>query len=191
MKTERGASRGRRRCVVQWQHKGGIEMNVVGMRGPDSGTMTTRLAGVLLRVELVVVAGTFFVFALLHLGIRLAGLAEPRILPATIVEAVCGLCMALAAAATFAGTPRAWRAAVTAHVISMAGSCWASWPKLVAPVVRSSMPSTTAPFSSFWLRASPFSSRGGVGWHWRSGGAEQEPAQSTINYGAVALEWQA
>ena len=121
MKTERGASRGRRRCAVQWQHKGGIEMNVVGMRGPDSGTMTTRLAGVLLRVELVVVAGTFFVFALLHLGIRLAGIAEPRILPATIVEAVCGLCMALAAAATFAGTPRAWRAAVTAHAISFGG----------------------------------------------------------------------
>jgi hypothetical protein len=83
--------------------------------------MTTRFAGVFLRVELVVVAGTFFVFALLHLGLHLAGLAEPRILPATIVETVCGLCMALAAVATFAGAARAWQAAVTAHALSIAG----------------------------------------------------------------------
>ena len=83
--------------------------------------MTARFTGVILKVELVVVACTFFVFALLHLGIHLAGIAEPRILPATIVEAVCGLCMALAAVAAFARTTHAWGAAVAANAISAGG----------------------------------------------------------------------
>src|SRR5919109_3783232 len=45
-------------------------MNVVtdSMHGPGGDSMTTRLAGVVLRAELVVVACTFFVFAFLHLG---------------------------------------------------------------------------------------------------------------------------
>ena len=83
--------------------------------------MTARFAAVILRVEMVVVACTFVVFALLHLGIHVTGIAEPRILPATIVEFVCGLCMALAAVATFAGAARAWHVGVTAHTISIAG----------------------------------------------------------------------
>jgi hypothetical protein len=98
-------------------------MNVVtdSMHGPGGDSLTTRLAGVILRAELVVVACTFFVFAFLHLGTCPAGIAEPRILPATIVEGLCGLCLALAAVATFAGTARAWQAAVTAHIISIGG----------------------------------------------------------------------
>jgi hypothetical protein len=98
-------------------------MNVVtnSMLGPGGDSATTRLAGVILRAELVVVACTFFVFAFLHLGTNPAGIAEPRILPATIVEGICGLCLALAAVATFAGTARAWQLAVTAHIISISG----------------------------------------------------------------------
>ncbi len=48
---------------------------------------------------------TFFVGALLHLGWRIplgfAVLAEPRILPATVVEGLCGLALAVAAIAVF------------------------------------------------------------------------------------------
>jgi hypothetical protein len=91
------------------------------LRGPGGGTTAARFAAVLLRVELVAVAATFFVFALLHLGIQLGGIDEPFILPATIVETVCGLCMALAAVAAFAATTRAWQTAVTAHGIAIAG----------------------------------------------------------------------
>lgn len=84
-------------------------------------SMGVRIVGALLEVELVVIAATFFLFALLHLGIQLGGIAEPVILPATVVEAMCGLCMALAAVAAVAGTMRAWQMAVTAHAISIAG----------------------------------------------------------------------
>lgn len=70
-------------------------------------------------------AATFFFGALLHLGVRVplgfAVLAEPRILPATIVEGLCGLGLAVGA---FAGLTRrswAWPAAFAAHAFALAG----------------------------------------------------------------------
>jgi hypothetical protein len=78
------------------------------------------LGGVLL-VELVGVAGTFLVFATLHLGVHLAGIAEPRIVPATIVETACGLCLAAAAGVVLTGATWAWRAAAAANAFSAAG----------------------------------------------------------------------
>jgi hypothetical protein len=68
---------------------------------------------------------TFFVGALLHLGWRIplgfAVLAEPRILPAAVVEGLCGLALAAAAIALFANSGRAWTAAFAAHAIALGG----------------------------------------------------------------------
>ena len=68
---------------------------------------------------------TFFVGALLHLGwsipLGFAVLAEPRILPAAVVEGLCGLALAAAAIALFANSGRAWTAAFAAHAIALGG----------------------------------------------------------------------
>jgi len=70
-------------------------------------------------------ASTFFLGALLHLGARLpvggVVLAEPRIIPATIVETLCGLALAAGAYAVLARRDRAWRALVGAHAFALAG----------------------------------------------------------------------
>jgi hypothetical protein len=65
--------------------------------GPPGPATTGRVAAVLLRIELIGVGGTFLVFALLHAGVHIGGVAEPRILVASVVETVCGLSMAVAA----------------------------------------------------------------------------------------------
>ena len=74
------------------------------------GSGITTLIGVLSAIY----AATFFLGALLHLGVEvplgLAVLDEPRILPATIVEGLCGLALAVAALAVFARVDRAWTA---------------------------------------------------------------------------------
>ena len=71
------------------------------------GSGITTLIGVLSAIY----AATFFLGALLHLGVEvplgLAVLDEPGILPATIVEGLCGLALAVAALAVFARVNRA------------------------------------------------------------------------------------
>jgi hypothetical protein len=89
--------------------------------GPPGPSTSGRVTAVVLRIELVAVAGTFLVFALLHAGVHVVGVAEPQILVASVVEAVCGLSMAVAAAAALAGSARAWPAAVAANAISATG----------------------------------------------------------------------
>ena len=68
---------------------------------------------------------TFFVGALLHLGWRIplgfTVLAEPRILPATVVEGLCGLALAVAAIAVFTSMSWAWTAAFAAHAFALGG----------------------------------------------------------------------
>ena len=70
-------------------------------------------------------ASTFFVGALLHLGWRIplgfTVLAEPRIIPATIVEGLCGLSLTVAAIAVFTSVSWAWTAAFAAHSFSLGG----------------------------------------------------------------------
>jgi hypothetical protein len=81
-----------------------------------------RVIAVVIRSELVAGAVTFLVAAPLHLGVHIAaGVAEPRILPAAVVESLCGVCLAVAATAVMGRATWAWTAAVTAHVASMAG----------------------------------------------------------------------
>jgi hypothetical protein len=63
---------------------------------------------------------TFLLAALLHLGIPL-GFSEPRILPAAIVEGLCGLLLAVSLYGVVARTIWAWGAALAAHLFAVAG----------------------------------------------------------------------
>ena len=63
-----------------------------------------------------------FVFgAVQHAGVAVSPFREPRIVPAAIVEAICGGALAYAAAALFRRTPAARRATIVANVIALAG----------------------------------------------------------------------
>jgi hypothetical protein len=73
----------------------------------------------------VLYAATFFLGALLHLGVRIplgfAVLAEPRIIPATIVEGLCGLGLAVGGYAVLAEKSWAWSAVTGAHAFALGG----------------------------------------------------------------------
>jgi hypothetical protein len=71
-------------------------------------------------VLMVAEAVTFLLAALLHLGIPV-GLSEPRIIPAAIVEGLCGLFLAVSTYAVFARTTWAWGAALAANLFAIAG----------------------------------------------------------------------
>lgn len=70
-------------------------------------------------------AVTFFLGALMHLGVRVplgfAVLAEPRILPATVVEGLCGLALSVAAFAILARKGWERPAALAAHAFALGG----------------------------------------------------------------------
>ncbi|MDQ3865074.1 MAG: hypothetical protein M3317_16555 [Actinomycetota bacterium] len=70
-------------------------------------------------------AATFFFGSLLHLGWRIPlgfrVLAEPRILPATVVEGMCGLALSFGALAVFTRMGWAWTAAFAAHAFALGG----------------------------------------------------------------------
>jgi hypothetical protein len=72
-----------------------------------------------------VYAATFFLGALFHLGVRVplgfAVVAEPVILPATIVEGLCGTALAIAAITVLAHTNGAWTVATAAHAFALGG----------------------------------------------------------------------
>jgi hypothetical protein len=72
-----------------------------------------------------VYAATFFFGALLHLGVRVplgfAVVEEPVILPATIVEGLCGTALAIAAFAVLARRNGAWMVATAAHAFALGG----------------------------------------------------------------------
>ena len=70
-------------------------------------------------------AVTFFLGAVLHLGVRIpvgfAVLAEPRIFPATVVEGLCGLFLAVGAYAALSRKTWAWPALSAAHAFAVGG----------------------------------------------------------------------
>ena len=70
-------------------------------------------------------AATFFFGALLHLGVKIplgfAVVEEPVILPATIVEGLCGTALAVAAFAVLARRELAWPIALVAHTFALGG----------------------------------------------------------------------
>ncbi len=82
-------------------------------------------ARVILTFVIVVDAVTFFFFGFLHSGVRLplgfAVLHEPRIIPAMVVESLCGLMLAGSALSIAAYKSWAWEASVIAHIFSIGG----------------------------------------------------------------------
>jgi hypothetical protein len=72
-----------------------------------------------------VFAATFFFGALLQLGVRIplgfTVLAEPTILPATIVESLCGLALSFSAFAVLTRVSFAWTAAFAANAFVLGG----------------------------------------------------------------------
>src|SRR5260370_26321869 len=74
----------------------------------------------MITVLMVAEAVTFLFAALMHVGIPL-GFSEPRIIPAAIVEGLCGLLLAVSACAVVARTTWAWGAALAAHLVAVAG----------------------------------------------------------------------
>jgi hypothetical protein len=93
------------------------ERRSCGMK-TTTGSFTT-----VVRVITVLMVGealTFLLAALVHAGIPL-GFSEPRIIPATIVEGLCGLFLAVSTYAVVARTRLAWGAALAAHLFAVAG----------------------------------------------------------------------
>ena len=88
---------------------------------PHRRTTLATMIGVLAALYAV----TFLLGALLHLGVRiplgLAVLAEPRILPATVVEGLCGLFLAVGAYAALSCKSWAWPTIIAAHVFALGG----------------------------------------------------------------------
>jgi hypothetical protein len=72
-----------------------------------------------------VYAATFFFGALLHLGVRVplgfTVVEEPVILPAAIVEGLCGTALAVAAFTVLASRNGSWAVATAAHAFSLGG----------------------------------------------------------------------
>jgi hypothetical protein len=70
-------------------------------------------------------AATFLLGALLHLGIRIplgfAMVEEPVIIPATIVEGLCGTALAIAAITVLVRRNGAWTVATAAHAFALGG----------------------------------------------------------------------
>ena len=66
-------------------------------------------------------AALFFFGALQHAGIVLGPFHEPLIIPAAIVETVCGLSLLWGATALFRDLKTQWRAALIANFVALGG----------------------------------------------------------------------
>jgi hypothetical protein len=66
-------------------------------------------------------AALFFFGALQHAGIAVWRFHEPRIVPAAIVESLCGLSLIVGVAAVFFHSHLEWRAAMIANLIPLGG----------------------------------------------------------------------
>lgn len=66
-------------------------------------------------------AALFFFGALQHVGIAIGRFHEPRIIPAAIVETICGLSLAWGAIAVFGQSALLWRTALIGNVVALGG----------------------------------------------------------------------
>jgi hypothetical protein len=66
-------------------------------------------------------AAVFFFGALQHAGIALGALHEPVIIPAAIVETICGLFLLWGAIALLRNSRSLWRAALIANFVALGG----------------------------------------------------------------------
>lgn len=97
----------------------------------NSRTGGLKTATTLLRFLIPIEAVTFLIGALLHLGVRIplgfVVLAEPVIVPAAIVEGLCGLALVIAAYAMYTHKSWAWSAALVAHIFALGGVLLGMW----------------------------------------------------------------
>jgi hypothetical protein len=63
----------------------------------------------------------FFFGAVQHAGVAIGPFREPRILPATIVETLCGLALCWGAVAVFGSSMAKWRVALITNLVALAG----------------------------------------------------------------------
>ena len=66
-------------------------------------------------------AALFFFGALQHAGIAIGPFHEPYIIPATIVEAICGLALLFGVAALFRNWKKSWGIALTGNLVALVG----------------------------------------------------------------------
>jgi hypothetical protein len=76
---------------------------------------------VLLGCVMISNAALFFFGALQHAGIAIGRFHEPRIVPATIVESLCGLSLVWGVAAVFGHSHVEWRTAMIANLVPLGG----------------------------------------------------------------------
>jgi hypothetical protein len=76
---------------------------------------------VALAIVMVCNAMVFFFAAALHAGISIGRFHEPYILPATIVEVICGAALAWGAASILTRSRNQWRAALVGNVVALGG----------------------------------------------------------------------
>ena len=79
--------------------------------------MTRRI----LLIVIIIEALTFFLAASLHFGVRIIGLNEPQIIPATIVEGLCAIFLSIAAIAIGTHARPARGITIAAHLFCIAG----------------------------------------------------------------------
>ena len=84
---------------------------------PDKGIVMTKLVGWLMASNAVL----FFFGAVQHAGVVIGPFREPRILPATIVETLCGLALGWGAVAVFGPSVTKWRVALITNLVALAG----------------------------------------------------------------------
>ena len=63
----------------------------------------------------------FFFGAVQHAGISIGHFHEPHIIPAAIVESLCGLSLVWGATAVFSNSPAKWRTALIANLVPLGG----------------------------------------------------------------------
>lgn len=77
----------------------------------------------ILAIIMLANAGLFFFGAIQHLGIQLGAFHEPRIIPAAIVETICGISLTWGAAIVLARPLLGWSTPLISNLIALAGVC--------------------------------------------------------------------
>ena len=81
--------------------------------------MTKAVLGIIMLAN----AALFFFGATQHVGITLGPFHEPRIIPAAIVESICGISLTWGAAIVLGSPLLAWSAPLISNLIALAGVC--------------------------------------------------------------------